>query len=393
MSQQLINLNLDLKRLRDDGYEIEIKGGHLFAHHIPYLNSSLKIKYGTIVTVLSLINPNIIGTPPDHTVYFSGEVPYNKDGQPLNAIILSSNDLQLSPTILVNHHFSSRPTTGNYPSYFEKIRTYIEILSSQAKFIESKVSAKTFKVIPDTDEESVFHYIDTNSSRANIEMINTKFENQKIAIIGLGGTGSYILDLVAKTPVAEIRLYDNDVFQQHNAYRSPGVPSIKKLNSQPKKVKYFSSIYSKLHKYIKPYAVRITEKNLHLLKGLSFVFICIDKNEARALIISKLIKLGIPFIDVGLGVNFAENNLMGTIRVTVGTSSKKDHINNRIGKEDIGENDYSTNIQIADLNALNAAFAVVKWKKLTGFYQDLKEEHNILYSINTGQVINDDYKT
>ena len=37
------------------------------------------------------------------------------------------------------------------------------------------------------------------------------------------------------------------------------------------------------------------------------------------------------------------------------------------------DDEYATNIQIADLNALNALMAVIKWKKLSGFYQDLKK--------------------
>lgn len=39
--------------------------------------------------------------------------------------------------------------------------------------------------------ENIFQYPDSNSSRAKIEYLNRKFLNQKIAIIGLGGTGSY----------------------------------------------------------------------------------------------------------------------------------------------------------------------------------------------------------
>jgi hypothetical protein len=37
--------------------------------------------------------------------------------------------------------------------------------------------------------------------------------------------------------------------------------------------------------------------------------------------------------------------------------------------------DYDGNIQIAELNSLNAALAVIKWKKLCGFYNDRKAEH------------------
>jgi hypothetical protein len=35
----------------------------------------------------------------------------------------------------------------------------------------------------------------------------------------------------------------------------------------------------------------------------------------------------------------------------------------------------------ADLNALNAALAVIKWKKLACFYQDLDHEHHSTYTI------------
>ena len=142
---------------------------------------------------------------------------------------------------------------------------------------------------------------------------------------------------------------------------------------------------------INPYPVNVTEENIELLKGLSYVFICIDSNSARSIIISKLKQYRVTFIDVGLGVNVADENLVGTLRITVGTPSKHDHIPNRIGTEDIDDNEYSTNIQIADLNALNALMAVIKWKKLCGFYQDLKEEHHSTYTINTAQLIHEDY--
>jgi hypothetical protein len=35
----------------------------------------------------------------------------------------------------------------------------------------------------------------------------------------------------------------------------------------------------------------------------------------------------------------------------------------------------------ADLNALNAALAVIKWKKLACFYQGLDHEHHSTYTI------------
>ncbi|MGO9047784.1 MAG: hypothetical protein ACLQFW_13010 [Xanthobacteraceae bacterium] len=51
---------------------------------------------------------------------------------------------------------------------------------------------------------------------------------------------------------------------------------------------------------------------------------------------------------------------------------------------------YAQNIQIADLNALNAALAVVKWKKLCGFYADLRKEHFSTYTIDGNALTNED---
>ena len=101
--------------------------------------------------------------------------------------------------------------------------------------------------------------------------------------------------------------------------------------------------------------------------------------------------MNIPFIDVGLGVNSTNEKLFGSIRVTVVTNAKNDHLVNRIGSEETGNNEYSKNIQIAELNCINATLAVIKWKKIVGFYQDIKQEHNVLYFINTNNLLNEDY--
>jgi hypothetical protein len=241
-------------------------------------------------------------------------------------------------------------------------------------------------------ETNVFKYPDTNSSRAGIEFLNRKFENQKIAIIGLGGTGSYILDQVAKTPVKEIHVFDGDVFQLHNAFRSPGAVSGKKLEIENgiKKVDYYYEIYSNMHNGIKPHAKYVMPESINELKDFNYVFISIDKNEVRYSLAKAFLKIGVTFIDVGIGVNKANDSLNGAVRVTVGSSDKNDHLDLRIGSMESEENEYSNNIQIADLNCLNAMLAVLKWKKLSGFYQDVKQEHNSLFLINTNKLLNED---
>ena len=172
--------------------------------------------------------------------------------------------------------------------------------------------------------QSPFKYPDTNSSRAGIEYLNRKFENQKIAIIGLGGTGSYLLDQIAKTPVKEIHLFDGDIFQLHNAFRSPGAISTEKLERESgiKKVDYYFEIYSNMHNGIKPHAKYVMPDNIHELKVFDYVFISVDKNEVRYNITKALLTMGVTFIDVGIGVNKFEDSLNGAIRVTVGSTMK-----------------------------------------------------------------------
>jgi len=390
MSQQLINRSNDLKRLRDEGFEIEVKGGYLIVHHIPYVNSIREVKFGKLISTLTL-NNNVTIKPDNHVISFMGEFPCNNDGSILTAIQHSSQlNQSLFDGLVINFSFSNKPPNG-YDNYYDKIERYAEIISAPARSIDKTATAKTFKVIVDRDDENIFNYIDSNSSRANIYQLNSKFKGQKIAIIGLGGTGSYILDLVAKTPVEEILLFDSDEFLQHNAFRSPGAASIENINKRLKKVDYYKEIYSQMRKGIIPYPEKITEINIELLRGLSYVFICIDSNSARSMIISNLKNFGVTFIDAGLGVNVVDENLIGQLRVTVGSPAKYDHIPNRIGSASLEDDEYATNIQIADLNALNALLAVIKWKKLSGFYQDLKQEFNSTYTINTSQLINEDF--
>jgi len=391
MSHELIEANPDLKRLRDEGYAVEVKDSFLLVHEIPYVNSNRKIKYGILVSDLSSMAGNRTTSPiGQHVAYFIGEHPCNSDGSIISAIKHSTNNQSFTKVITVNHSFSNKPQ-GGYQNYYEKMVSYINIISSQAKAIDDSVTEKPFKIIDSEEEEQIFKYVDTNSGKAKISAISSKLNGQKVAIIGLGGTGSYILDFVSKTPVKEIHLYDGDLFIQHNAFRSPGAISLDELRGLLKKADYFQSLYSKMRYNLFAHSYYLNNQNIDELLEMSFVFICIDKSEIKKVIIEKLVSQGIPFIDTGIGVLNVDNSLIGHIRVTTGTPEKVDHLKTRITvSDDGGNNDYATNIQIAELNALNAALAVVKWKKLFGFYQDQNLEYNSVYSINDGVLINED---
>ncbi len=392
MSQQLISRSPDLQKLIADGYEVEVGGSHLVITHVPYVNSKKEVAYGTLVSVLTLA-AEATTRPSDHVVKFAGEHPCNTDGSEIIKIKNQSQREILDRGLVVDHTFSSKPQ-GGYPDYYEKMTAYIAIISGPAEAIDPDVTARTRRIVPSDDPESVFTYRDTASGRAGITAVSNKLDLEKVAIVGLGGTGSYVLDLVAKTPVKEIHLFDGDRFLQHNAFRSPGAASLDDLKAIPLKVSYFTDQYSRMRRRIIAHELYVDAANADQLQGMSFVFLCLDRGSAKKVIVEKLEALDIPFIDVGMGVEVVDEALGGVLRITTSTRRKRDHVraNNRIPFSDgDANNGYDQNIQSADLNALNAALAVVKWKKLFGFYRDLDNEHFSTFTIDGNALVNEDH--
>ena len=391
MSQLQINLSPDLKQLLDEGYDIEIRYGHLLIKNVPYVNSKREVKFGTLVSHLTVDNGDVPIKPADHVAYFCGEHPCNAEGAEIHKIKHSSPGTKIGKDLVLDHMFSAKPVSGSYVNFYEKMTRYVSIFSGPAQAIDPTVRADTFPVIQSNEEESVFRYMDTASSRVQINMVAKKLELGKIAIIGLGGTGSYILDLVAKTLVKEIHLFDGDKFSQHNAFRSPGAPSIEGLGRKLQKVTFFQELYSQMRRNVIPHDYYVDESNVEELRGMDFVFLCLDDGAARKMLVGKLEEFSIPFVDVGMGVYQVEESLGGHVRTTTSTAAQRESARKKINFSDSdANNEYSRNIQIADLNALNAALAVIKWKKLCGFYSDLDGEHYSVYTIDGNVLDNED---
>jgi len=393
MSQRLISRSPDLQRLQNEGYEVSITGGKLLIGHVPFRNAAGEVDYGILVSDLQLQAADTTAQPTDHVARFIGGVPHSTDGGRLNRLIIDESPQQVAEGLTTACTFSQKPLGGvPYTDYYEKMTTYLGLIQAPALALDPNATAITHPVVLDEDEESVFNYIDTASSRAGIGVVTEKLKVGKVAIVGLGGSGSYILDFLAKTPVAEIHLYDKDGFYQHNAFRSPGAPSVADLERKLTKVEHFAQLYAGMRKGIVPHEGFIDETNVDELREMSFVFIAADSGRAKKLISSKLIEFGIPFIDVGMGLWERDGRIGGNVRTTTGTSTKNDHLQRRIssGGEADGDDVYAQNIQIAELNALNAAFAVIKWKQLVDFYADDEHEYNSTYVVGGNTVIRDE---
>ena len=388
MSHTLINLSPDLKRLEDDGYEIEVRGGYLILKHVPHVAEDGSLRHGVLISELALAG-DITAKPDSHTVWFMGSIPCNQNGQSLASKLVAANGKELDNGLVADYLFS-RKRPGGYSDYYDKMTTYERFICMYAQMIDASATAKTFAIVEAQEDDSPFNYIDTASSRARIVAAARKLEIGSVAIVGLGGTGSYILDLVAKTPVKEIHLFDGDRFGQHNAFRAPGAPSIETLRGMPRKASYFKDIYSAMHRNIFTHEYA-DESTVDVLRSMDFVFVAINGGDTRKYVTKKLGEFGVPFIDVGMGINEKDAALFGTLRVMLSTDQSRDRIDSILplkGGDDEGV--YSSNIQVADLNALNAALAVIKWKKFLGFYADLGQEHSIYYQTTGNALSNED---
>lgn len=386
MSNSPISRNPDIQRLVDEGYEVEIVADHLVIRNVPFVDETRQVRRGILLSEFSDASPK----PTTHVIKFAGGMPCDKDGKVLDRIINQKVKQPITPDLIVECTFSSKPPEG-YPDYYKKVVSYVGMLQNEAQAIDPNATARTWRVIANDDPDSPFEYVDSASSRAGITYASRKLKQENVAILGLGGTGSYVLDLIAKTPVKNIHLLDGDKFGQHNAFRSPGAPSLDHLKTIPFKVDHWAGIYSNMHRGIVPHPVSITAENVNLLEGMDFVFVCADAGSNKAPIFAAFDKAGIPFIDTGMGLDLVGDTLHGMLTVTLSTPEMRDHVASRVSMGGDGhENIYAKNIQVADLNMLSAAFAVLRYKKYLEFYDDRRHEHFVNYIIGGNTLISED---
>ena len=240
--------------------------------------------------------------------------------------------------------------------------------------------------------DSPFLFADTASARQQTTDLAMKLQDEKVAIVGVGGTGSFVLDFVAKTWVKEIHLFDDDEFLQHNAFRAPGACAREELREASNKAIFHGERYSRMHRGVVAHPVAVDDTNVHELGEYDTVFLCVDGGSVKGKILETCISRGVLVIDCGMGVKRTRESrlLIGTIRVTTCLKEHHDHARVCIdlsGADD-ADDEYERNSQMAELNALNAALAVIKWKKIRGIYSDFGRELHCLYALDGNRLIN-----
>ncbi len=381
MLQTLASHNDDIRRLIEKGYAVSYDSKYLVVRDIPYLDQQGALKKGAIVTQLEFIDQTKVKQK-NHQVSFAGSAPHGLNGAPIPNMGDTAHQIPLSDVssdVVVERQFSVKPTSG-YKDFFDKVDRYVTVISGPA-MARYDTTPLTFNVYGDGHEDSVFKFHDTLTCRAEISDLVIPFKDEVVAIIGLGGTGGYVLDFMVKTPVKGIRAFDADGFHVHNAFRSPGRLTKSELGKS--KAQVLAGRYRNFRKGLSIQTKFIDESCEKELKSVTFAFVCVDKGSSRAAIHALLISKGIPFIDVGMGLNRRRGPISGGMRTTYfsAESGEKVRAEKLVPTHDDPDDIYKTNIQIAELNALNASLAVIAYKKTLGFYVDDEPFYNLLMSL------------
>jgi len=381
--QKLVSHNDDLRRLVEKGYAVGFDSNCLVVRDIPYLDSNRQLQTAAIIAKLEFIDQDCVKQT-DHQVFFSGSAPHSLDGTPIPNLGGGSAHFPLSEAskdVVIQRSFSNKPTkTGEFEDFFEKIESYVRIISGPAIELYA-VTPYTFRIVTDVLSNSPFKFQDTLTSRAEIMDLTATFKVDVIAVIGLGGTGAYVLDFIVKTPVREVRAFDPDAFHVHNAFRSPGRLDPAELGKT--KAEVYGARYENFRTGLAAVPKLIDDSSAEDLDGVAFAFVCVDKGPSRAGIFELLISKRIPFIDVGMGLRRTNGALTGMLRTTYYSLEHAENVRAK-GLADLADNEddlYRTNIQIAELNALNACLAVTRFKQLRGFYFEEVPYYHLLFEV------------
>lgn len=382
--RELANRNPFIQELEDEGYLLDFVGGYLLVYGLPYLDEHGKLLYGDLASPVDLSDEGVIDPPPNHQVWFRGSRPHDQKRRQLR-LGGGPSKVKVADGFESDQSFSyklldDKGQMRTYHSFKEKMHTYIDTITAPAMAAFSEATPLKAIEIRAKEQGTPLKFPDTLSARYHMNDLSRLLEGKRVAIVGLGGTGSYILDFIARTHLAEIILFDDDKVHVHTIFRFPGF--IPRAIGSPK-VDALAQQYGNWHSSITPIPERVKKENIEQLRELDFVFVSIDNGPARITIADWLSANHVPFVDCGMGLNRVATGLNGVVRVTgvdrlayEGTESTV-----FLPGEDPKEGEYRRQGQIAELNALNAALAVLRFKQYFGIYD--REDTAVSYILET----------
>ena len=195
-----------------------------------------------------------------------------------------------------------------------------------------------------------------------------------VTIVGLGGVGAWIADLVLKADPREVHGWDYDCIEPKNILRMPGGLDPSAWIGRPK-ADWFQETYSLIHTNVHGHNVKVLPGNVQeVIAGTTFAFVAVDDAHDRMMVCDALASAGVPFVVVGLSPVRKDKRVrvsMRTVTAHVGTSSWRNAIP-QVGQA--GQDDYGS-LDLPDVYAMAAGWAIQSWRKMRGqFWQEQREE-------------------
>jgi predicted ThiF/HesA family dinucleotide-utilizing enzyme len=374
----LAKANPFVQDLHELGFDADFVGGYFVLYALPYLDQAGALQHGDLFTPVNLGAQGVIEPGGTHQVWWRGGRPHGPGGvelgvsanpAPVQIVPDVTTDLAFSLKLLNEHH-----QLREYVSFQEKIETYLDVIVRPA--VTAHPGATPLRGIERRAREqgSPLRLPDTMSANYGVNDIADRLRGKRVAIIGLGGTGSCILDFIVRTHLDAITLFDGDKVHVHTLFRIPGVLG-RGVIGKPK-VEVLAQHYDAWHAGISPVPERITADNVERLRGFDFVFVSVDDGPSRRLIVDWLSREGISFVDCGMGLNRSFGNaLNGVVRITgVDRAAYERTVDTPcLPTVNPADAEYRKQAQIIELNALNACLAVVRFKQHFGLYERADE--------------------
>ena len=208
---------------------------------------------------------------------------------------------------------------------------------------------------------------------------------ERVAIVGLGGVGSWIADFLTKADVAEIYGWDGDLIEDKNIIRMPGAVHPRWIGEP--KARWFQDTYRQIHNKVHGRPKYVDEQNVSdMCSNITFAFLAVDNDKGRQIACNALASRDIPFIDVGISLTRENNQVSASIHV-VTAKPYDDNWRMAIPQVDNAGQEIYGRLELPDISAMAAAFAVQSWRKVRGQVAQRNASECMVYRSESDKVI------
>ncbi len=175
-----------------------------------------------------------------------------------------------------------------------------------------RVIGQRFRFFDDANTDSEMFGLFDRQVRAFGPDIQRLLSRLHVAVVGAGGTGSVIIEQLARLGVGRLSIFDGDVFDSTNANRvygsSTSATGRQKVDYRPRT----RGAHMGLGTIVHAYSEHITNlKTARRLRECDAVFGCTDKHAPRGILVQLALRYLIPVIDTGVKIDSADGTIKG----------------------------------------------------------------------------------